>query len=109
VDFLERKDIENEAKISDQGEEIIQLKAKMDLRSSNYHQMNSVYSKEGSSDDFLAKAVLPSSCRDLSLIGHNLDGLYLVQNIDTKKVETIFCDFGTSSKWIIHIFCVFIT
>ncbi len=79
------------------------------LRSSNDNQMNSIYSKKGSSDDSSTRAVLPSSCRDLSLIGHILDGLYLVQNLDTKKVETIFCDFGTSSKLIEYISVFIVT
>ena len=37
------------------------------------------------------------SLLDLSLIGHNLDGYYLVQN--PKKMETIYCTFGTSGKF----------
>ena len=121
MDYLERKDTENEAKIREQGEEIIQFKAKMDakmesiqssgpsrdelvteLRSSKDNTMGSLYRKEGSSDDSSTRAVKPSSCRDLSLIGHILDGLYLVQNVDTKKVETVFCDFGTTSKSILN-------
>jgi len=31
--------------------------------------------------------VPPSSCRQLSTIGHNLDGLYLIANPDTNKIE----------------------
>ncbi len=61
-----------------------------DLRSSNLNSR-----KEDSSDDSSTRAVVPSSCRELSLIGHSLDGLYLVQNRETKKVETIYCNFGT--------------
>ncbi len=57
--------------------------------------------REGASDDSSTRAVAPSSCRDLSLVGHSLDGLYLVQNLDTKKVETVLCDFGTSSRSMI--------
>jgi len=119
VDYLERKDAENEAKIRRQEGEIIQIKAKVDvqletinpsvpshdelipdLRSSNYNMMGSIHRKQDSSDDSSTRAVLPSSCRDLSLIGHSLNGLYLVQNLDTKKIETVFCNFGTSSKSI---------
>ena len=121
MDYLERKDTETEVKLREQGEEIIQLKAKMgaklesiqssgpsrdelvtELRSSKDNTMGSLYRKEGSSDDSSTRAVKPSSCRDLSLIGYILDGLYLVQNLDTKKVETVFCDFGTSSKSILN-------
>jgi len=57
--------------------------------------------KKGSSGDSSTKEVAPSSCRELSMIAYILDGLYLVQNPDTKKVETVFCTFGiTSSKSI---------
>jgi len=63
-----------------------------------YNKMRSIGKQEGSSDDSPAKAVLPSSCGDLSLIGHNLNGLYLVQNSDTDKIETVYCDFETPGK-----------
>jgi len=121
VDYLEKKDTENETKLRRQGEEI-QLKTKMDtklesiqssepnsrddlvteLRSSNDHQMNPIYRKESSSDGSSTRALLPTSCRDLSQFGHTLDGLYLVKNVDTKKVEAVFCDFGTSSKSVFN-------
>ncbi len=71
-----------------------------DLHHSHSNKMNSIDRKAGPSDDSSTRAVLPSSCRDLSLIGHSLNGLYLVQNLDTKKIETVFCNFGTSSKSI---------
>ena len=72
-----------------------------DLHRSHSNKMNSNYRKAGPSDDSSIRAVAPSSCRELSMIGHILDGLYLVQNPDTKKVETVFCTFGiTSSKSI---------
>ena len=40
----------------------------------------------------------PSSCRQLSTIGHYLDGIYLVANPDTNKIETVYCDFGSSTR-----------
>ena len=43
----------------------------------------------------------PSSCRQLSTIGHYLDGIYLVANPDTNKIETIYCDFGSSTRTLI--------
>jgi len=42
----------------------------------------------------------PSSCRQLSTIGHYLDGIYLVANSDTNKIETVYCDFGSSTRKI---------
>ena len=47
----------------------------------------------GKPDDQLPK-LPPSSCRQLSTIGHYLDGIYLVANPDTNKIETIYCYFG---------------
>jgi len=40
----------------------------------------------------------PSSCRQLSTIGHYLDGIYLVANPDTNKIETVYCDFASSTR-----------
>ncbi len=40
----------------------------------------------------------PSSCRQLSTIGHYLDGIYLVANPDTSKIETVYCEFGSSTR-----------
>ena len=43
----------------------------------------------------------PSSCRQLSTIGHYLDGIYLVANADTKKIEAIYCEFESSTRMTI--------
>jgi len=40
----------------------------------------------------------PSSCRQLSTIGHYLEGIYLVANPDTNKIETVYCEFGSSTR-----------
>jgi len=40
----------------------------------------------------------PSSCRQLFTIGHYLDGIYLVANPDTNKIETVYCEFGSSTS-----------
>ena len=120
MDHLERKDAQNEAKLREQGEVIIQLQAKMDVQLESIHSpfrpsryelvtdhhssINdnkiNLYKEKGPSDDSSTRAAAPSSCRGLSMIGYILDGLYLVQNPDAKKVETVFCTFGNSSKSI---------
>jgi len=46
----------------------------------------------------MARSAPPSSCRQLSTIGHYLDGLYLVANPDTNKIETVYCDFASSTR-----------
>ncbi len=40
----------------------------------------------------------PSSCRQLSTIGHYWDGISLIANPDTNKIEAVFCEFGSSTR-----------
>ena len=40
----------------------------------------------------------PSSCRQLSTIGHYLDGIYLISNPNTNKIEAVFCQFESSTR-----------
>lgn len=35
----------------------------------------------------------PSSCKDLLMLGHIFDGLFLVKNKRTKMIQTVFCQF----------------
>jgi len=51
-----------------------------------------------------SKAALtpPSSCQDLSNLDYFLDGLYLVKNKQTKKIQTVFCQFTAPNKSIGH-------
>ncbi len=39
----------------------------------------------------------PSSCQDLEMLNYYLDGLYLVKNQHTKKIQTVFCQFTAPS------------
>ncbi|KAI9557768.1 C1q and tumor necrosis factor-related protein-like protein 3 isoform b [Daphnia sinensis] len=54
-----------------------------------------------------AKKQMPTSCADLSAIGHTLNGLYSV--IGNKSVESVYCDFTNSPNdpgfqtWLGHI------
>lgn len=110
VDFLEVKNAKNEEKILKQEEEILKLKAKVDAKLDSDHQpgpfnvesnlpsANTNKKESSSGDSSSPKLVIPASCRELSLIGHSLDGLYLVKNINTKKIETVYCDFGDFGK-----------
>jgi hypothetical protein len=34
---------------------------------------------------------IPSSCRELQLIGHQLNGLYLINSTD--RIDTVYCNF----------------
>ena len=40
----------------------------------------------------------PSSCKELAMLGHYLDGLYLGKNKETKKIKTVFCKFSDENK-----------
>jgi len=93
-----------ETRIDQQDEETRFLKNIMN----NDDQLNKPkYLKNDASSDDLRNAGVksdisprlpPSSCRQLSTIGHYLDGIYLVANPDTNKIETVYCDFGSSTR-----------
>lgn len=108
TDLLESKNAELQ-------NEIIQLKAEVksnpssrsfsnkgraDRHSIKIDDDTSFINKKRSSDgESSMRAVsYPSSCDDLSTIGHSLDAFYLVKNPTTSKMETVFCDFVTSGK-----------
>jgi len=44
---------------------------------------------------------IPTSCKDLQLLGHELNGLYSIKTTQPDKqgakIETVFCDFQSSS------------
>lgn len=42
----------------------------------------------------------PMSCEDLSLIGHTLNGFYMVKRMkeDKPKMEAVFCNFKSSTS-----------
>jgi len=40
----------------------------------------------------------PSSCQELSMLDYYLDGLYLVKNKQTKKIQTVFCKFSADNQ-----------
>lgn len=114
VDLLEAKNSANEAKIKEQAEEIINLKTKIDFKfesdhfltsfvndkrvlHSTDHKIREMNKNHIASDHSSAKAYIPSSCRELGIAGNSLDGLYLVQNVDSNQIQTVFCSF--SSFW----------
>ena len=79
-----------------QGEEVHRLKE-------NHAPFIPPESSEQSTVDVISESgssprLPPSSCRQLSTIGHYLDGIYLVANADSNKIETVYCDFGSSTR-----------
>jgi len=60
---------------------------------------SSTVTNEMLQDPTVVKGV-PSSCKELQLLGHKLNGLYLIQTSQSnqvKKIETVFCDFQSST------------
>lgn len=45
----------------------------------------------------------PSSCQELSMLDHYLDGLYLVKNEETNKIESVFCQFLADNQGKINL------
>lgn len=41
----------------------------------------------------------PSSCHELSVMGHQLDGLYAIKDKATKKVQAVYCRFDSSGDF----------
>jgi len=97
VDLLEAKNAENEAKIREQDKEIDELKTKIDTIQLEPHHISKPLANGGIFPAQPAPIENKMMVRELSLIGHSLDGLYLLKNPNTKKIETVFCDFGESS------------
>ena len=54
------------------------------------------------SDELSTKANEPSSCEELATNGHSSDGLYLVKNPDSKKIEAVACSFGANGEFIAY-------
>ena len=73
------------------------------LPKENHAHFNPPKSSEQNAIDIISESgssprLPPSSCRQLSTIGHYLDGIYLVANPDTNKIETVYCDFESSTR-----------
>jgi len=90
IEFLMAKNIEQE-------EEILLLKTKI-INDSNNNLKQQIFQQSKKMNDKSSPRLPPSSCRQLSTIGHYLDGIYLVANQDTNKIETVYCDFESTTR-----------
>jgi len=58
-------------------------------------------SKTGKADStnnlISTKPIMPTSCQDLQLLGHSINGFYSVSNPEAKKIDTVYCDFKSSN------------
>ena len=80
-----------------QDEEILLLKNKMINDYSNNNFKKQKFQPTEKMNDDSSSRLPPSSCRQLSTIGHYLDGIYLVANPDTNKIETVYCEFEATA------------
>ncbi len=56
-------------------------------------------------DDLLStSSTPPSSCKELLMLGYFLDGLFLVKNKQSKKLQTVFCQFSANNQGRITIY-----
>ena len=99
---------------ANQAKRIIQLEKKIILNNNNKAKHtkidgsapNDKLAATSSSLTNISKSSLPSSCKDLSTNGHNLNGIYLLYDSTVKKVTTAFCDFNYNNKGIrCSLFC----
>jgi len=84
-----------------QEEEIRLLKSRNSAESKIINRASSENVIDGKDSQIVdsSQKMPPSSCRQLSTIGHSLDGIYLVSNPDTNKIETVYCVFGQTRNF----------
>ena len=90
INRLEEKNSRNEAKIAEQDNEIKKLKARINTNIETNPLPRPPYSTGAS---------VPSSCNDLATSGQSSNGLYLIKNEGTKKIEAVSCSFGPSGNF----------
>ena len=95
--------LENESK---QDQEIVSLKEQISrLESINAasrypssFENNITHKNQPFSDNVSTRSAVPTSCGDLGWrLGHSLDGLYLIQREDNRRIEIVNCEFRLPS------------
>jgi len=84
----------------DQSKRIDQLEQKVATLLQNTPPASSAALIRGSNNEKMKNraSTTPSSCQDLAMLDYYLDGLYLVKNKQTKKIQTVFCKFSDDNK-----------
>ena len=98
----------------DQSKRIDQLEQKLSMlqKTSSSPQLiraNTKYNKtngiSNNMDGLLStSSTPPSSCNELSMLGYIMDGLFLVKNKETKKIQTVFCQFSADNQGRVILF-----
>jgi len=83
----------------DQSKRIDQLEKKVATLLQNTPPASSALIRGNNNEKMKNRALTPpSSCQDLAMLDYYLDGLYLVKNKQTKKIQTVFCKFSDDNK-----------
>lgn len=77
------------AKNRDQTARIEQLEEMLKIKSDTVSSIDSVTTKPNSD----VGPIIPSSWEDLKSNGHHLNGIYMIYDVNVKKVLATFCDF----------------
>jgi len=110
---LEEERILRQTLDEEHNQEILALKKKIDaletVRAQPFHEGHFAYSAHEQvakpieeSEDSSLRATYPGSCGDLARNGHTSDGIYLVGNELTQRIEARFCNFGTGARMILY-------
>ncbi|XP_046458714.1 uncharacterized protein LOC124205362 isoform X2 [Daphnia pulex] len=104
IDRLESKIVQLEAKVQQQ-DLLLSVLHPRNITDDDQQQEYSFYDINPSTNQSSSIYIgMPSSCKELKLIGHTLNGLYSVMG--NQSVETVFCDFTNLiddpglEKWI---------
>ena len=101
VTELEAKDFQMQIKVAQQDSLLSDLLREKNERTAAANRFE--YAPMRSNESAVAINGLPSSCGDLKMIGHTLNGLYSVKG--EKMIESVYCDFtqlpGNESKFIL--------
>ncbi len=89
VTELELKDVEMRDKIAQQDSLLSDLLREKNERTASANHFDSMRS---SNESAVAINGLPSSCSDLKMIGHTLNGFYSVAG--SAMMESVYCDFN---------------
>ncbi len=94
VKELKTQNTEQSKRIDQLERKVILLQSASALAKANSNdKINKGAAKSKDSPTFTKALSSPSSCQDLLKLGYHLDGLYLVKNERTKKIQTVLCQF----------------
>ncbi len=73
-------------------------------RGNNKEKLKNGFSYNNNESHISKTCTPPSSCQELAMLDYYLNGLYLVKNKQTKKIQTVFCTFLADNKGMVILF-----